>query len=290
MRRTCMLLVSCFVLACLLPASLFAKEEKRKDKGAKLQWLIIDVNTKQVVFVAGVQSKVDAVLSGALKAVTEANRADAESYNITDSYLTSYDIQLPKYDYDYSKEFKGDENDPDFEKQDPSTTAVQKFIADSEKVRDYKWGWYWSADNKSKRLDKKGKWAMPSMLKKLAWKHYRAAVVLHNQGKYEDAKNELLIALWFWPLFAEAHAQMGIENIFLSQFDQAEINFKRATKIDTDYKMAYYGLSIVYLKKTPMDIPDAVESCEYAQNLGYKVDQDYYDFLMTIIGQYKTTQ
>jgi tetratricopeptide (TPR) repeat protein len=282
MKKSLFIVAGALLLTMLLtlPAPLLCKDKaQRKDMGYNPAYISVEEATKTAKFKDDVKQKVDAVLSGALETIPEPERAEAEGYGIGDSVLNQYDSQT-EYNYEPDKEYKGDENDQDLESMPPG--QLKKLLDNLDKVRDSGWGWYWTPSNKGKRSDKHGSWTIHKINKKIAWKHYRKALEYHAAGNYQMAKKELLIALWFWPTFVEAHTQLGIENICLNLLTEAETNFKRALKIDPNFGKAYYGLSILYMMKVPPQVFDSVECVQYARELGYSGEQDYFDFVMLV--------
>ena len=274
-------LIFLFILS-MVPASILAKEkDDRKDRGHHNKYFEKDEKTKEIRFQKDVKEKVDKIVKGAVKSMKAPERSKKEKNPIPEAYLDQYDEET-EYNYDYSKEFKGDEDDEDFELINIKSSKIKKLIEQNDKKRDKGWGWYWDKSNKGKRDKKHGKWSIHPILKKIAWKHYRMALKYHEQEKYEQAKKHLLRALWFWPTFVEAHTQLGIENLALNLPDKAEINCKRAVKIDPYYCKAYYILSLIYLIKDPVELFNSVEACEYAKQLKCDVDANYYEFLMLI--------
>jgi hypothetical protein len=283
MGKRIFLSVMALMLAILFscPSVLLAKENApRKEKGYNKAYLTEDIKTKEIKFKDDVKVKTEQILSGAIKALKEADRNAIELLAIPDSILNTYD-SANQYVYDITKEYKGDEDDTDLESLPPG--QLKKVVDDCDLVRSKEWGWYWAQENKSKRdkIEDK-KWNVFKITRKLAWKHYRLAIQLHSQLKYADAKTQCLIAIWFWPQFVEAHTQLGIENLCLTLPSEAELNFRRAVKIAPDFGMAYYGLSIAYLMKTPVQLFDSVEAIQYARELEYTGEQDFYEFVMLI--------
>jgi tetratricopeptide (TPR) repeat protein len=268
-------------LTLFLPATSFCEKnnDDRKDKGHN-KYVKVD-KEKNAYFNEEVKEKVDKILKGALKSIKEPKRSKTEKEPIPDRYLDPYDEET-EYDYDYSQVFKGDEDDPDLQFEDKAANKIIKFIEKNEKLRNKDWGWYWDKINKKYRNKKHGKWDIYPILKKLAWKYYRLALEQHEQANYEKAKKYLYISLWFWPTFVEAHTQLGIENLALDNIDHAEINLKRAIKIDPQFGKAYYILSILYLKLEPVQLFNSVEACEYSKELQYVPDPEFYEFLMLI--------
>lgn len=76
--------------------------------------------------------------------------------------------------------------------------------------------------------------------------YYLAAVIYTNQGRFNEAKEELASFLRSNPLFAPAHYMLG--SIFFEEGDflKAEASLKKTLYLNKDFALAYFYLAMVY--------------------------------------------
>ncbi len=79
--------------------------------------------------------------------------------------------------------------------------------------------------------------------------HYLAAEIHANQGRFNEAKEQLKITLGLNSLFVPAHYLFGF--IYMEEEDpeQAKASLKKALYLDRNFALAYYNLANIYKKE-----------------------------------------
>jgi tetratricopeptide (TPR) repeat protein len=75
--------------------------------------------------------------------------------------------------------------------------------------------------------------------------HYNLGLVLHRQGKYEEAAAHYAEALRLNPADAEAHSNQGVILQRQGKLEAAAAHYAEALRLNPDYLQAYYNLGIV---------------------------------------------
>lgn len=88
-----------------------------------------------------------------------------------------------------------------------------------------------------------------SLQANLPMAHYSLGGIYQQQGRYEDALQEMVTCIRLNPEFYPAYYKQGEIQLRVDKFDEAFESFKMALKINPDWVYARYGLGTVYLKR-----------------------------------------
>jgi len=83
--------------------------------------------------------------------------------------------------------------------------------------------------------------------------HVNLALVYLNDGRRDDARKEIELALGVDPGHAAANTQLGIMLREDGKFEAAEAAYRRALETDPDHALAHYNLGVlldIYLRRT----------------------------------------
>ncbi|HET7608111.1 MAG TPA: tetratricopeptide repeat protein [Gammaproteobacteria bacterium] len=83
--------------------------------------------------------------------------------------------------------------------------------------------------------------------------HVNLALVYLNDGRRDDARKEIDLALGVDPGHAAANTQLGILLREEGKFEAAEAAYRRALETDSDHALAHYNLGVlldIYLRRT----------------------------------------
>jgi len=83
--------------------------------------------------------------------------------------------------------------------------------------------------------------------------HVNLALVYLNDGRRDDARKEIELALGVDPGHAAANTQLGILLREDGKFEAAEAAYRRALETDPDHSLAHYNLGVlldIYLRRT----------------------------------------
>lgn len=111
----------------------------------------------------------------------------------------------------------------------------------------------------------------------LGWVLQDQAGVLKDEAKYQEAIETLQKSLAIKEEQPYAHNAIGWSYYGLKQYDQAEVSFRRATELKSDYADAYYGLGEVLEAKGKTD--DARQAYQTAVEHGSSFAKDALDKL-----------
>ena len=76
--------------------------------------------------------------------------------------------------------------------------------------------------------------------------HFNFGNLLKNHSKkYDEAEKEYRTAIGLFPLYPEAHNNLGCLLMTLKRYDESEDEFRKAIKIDPDYVYAHQNLGVL---------------------------------------------
>lgn len=110
-------------------------------------------------------------------------------------------------------------------------------------------------------------------------RHFRMAQHYHASGKFQEAIQELELALDEDPQHVPSNCELGIIYMGQDDYDKAIVQLKETLELDPEYPKTHYALANAYARKPEPEVELAREHLDEAIRLGYHAVPWFLDYM-----------